>query len=361
MATSEPSPRVGFFATTGGSGFPQANVPSSFLVKDVMSFDLEWINSGETAFVAAQKMLQRNIGALPVKDSTSGLLSGIITDRDIIVRVLGMGLDPQITKISSVMTPSPLATIYDNENVMDAERLMLMREVRRLIVARRDDDLVIGVLSVDDLAMSGFRSRAGEIVRGAAATPTGSSGPSWTVVGAADEVTLTTTQSFAKVEYPSIYSVDDVMHRPVEYIVDSDTCRQAAIKMMTRNIGCLLVCSDPAQTPILLRGVVTDRDLVLRVIAAGFNPDATRAGDVMTKNVACCFSDDNLADAQRLMMTRAVRRLPVLRRDTSEFIGLVSIDDIALYASRKRVGSVLENVSTLPRERASAAAPAGQA
>ncbi len=43
-----------------------------------------------------------------------------------------------------------------------------------------------------------------------------------------------------------------------------------------RNIGCLLVCSDPAQTPIRLRGVLTDRDLVVRVIAVGFNADATR-------------------------------------------------------------------------------------
>ncbi len=53
---------------------------------------------------------------------------------------------------------------------------------------------------------------------------------------------------------------------------------------MQRNIGCLLVCSDPAQTPIRLRGLLTDRDLVVRVIAAGFNADATRV---------CYFHNNN--------------------------------------------------------------------
>lgn len=61
----------------------------------------------------------------------------------------------------------------------------------------------------------------------------------------------------------------------------------------------------------------------------------------MSTNVSCCFSDDNLADAQQLMMQKKVRRLLVLRRSNNDIVGVISVDDIALRASRGRAGGIL--------------------
>ena len=70
----------------------------------------------------------------------------------------------------------------------------------------------------------------------------------------------------------------------------------------------------------------------------------------MSKNVACCFADDNLAAAEKIMMDRCVRRLPVIQRGTCELVGMLSVDDIALSASRGRAGRVIEHAAAKPNE-----------
>lgn len=70
----------------------------------------------------------------------------------------------------------------------------------------------------------------------------------------------------------------------------------------------------------------------------------------MSRNVACCYADDNLADAEKLMLERCVRRLPVLRRQGSDLVGMLSVDDIAISASRGRAGRVIEHAAAKPNE-----------
>jgi len=64
----------------------------------------------------------------------------------------------------------------------------------------------------------------------------------------------------------------------------------------------------------------------------------------MSTDVACCFDDENLASAQRMMLNKSVRRLPVLQRRTKELVGLISVDDIALVA-RSRAGMIAQSAS----------------
>jgi len=326
-----------------------ANVLSPYLVRDVMSYGVEWVNETDDCSLAARIMLQRNIGALPVKDA-NGFLRGIVTDRDLVIRLISRRVKAPTVSVASIMTPN-VSMIYDDENLMVAERQMIERGLRRLVVLRRFDNTVIGIVSVDDIAVWASMARAGEVVR-AAANAAQPSGPTVKPDVTATNVRTTTQgpggagfvaqgqEEFAS----STYLVSHVYSPDIEWINDTESCQEAAIRMRGRNIGCLPVCTAGAQGR--LAGILTDRDLVVRVLALGLDPESTLVRDAMSKDVVCCFSDDNLADAQKLMIDRSVRRLPVLNRGDNKVIGVMSLDDIAMAASRARAGSILRAVAS---------------
>jgi CBS domain-containing protein len=91
-------------------------------------------------------------------------------------------------------------------------------------------------------------------------------------------------------------------------------------------------------------GVVTDRDLVLRVLAARKQPQETLLGDILTREPVTVSPDATLAEARRLMAEHQVRRLPVCKG--AELVGIVSIGDVAVAdASPRAVGEALKDIS----------------
>jgi CBS domain-containing protein len=91
-------------------------------------------------------------------------------------------------------------------------------------------------------------------------------------------------------------------------------------------------------------GIVTDRDLVLRVLAARKEPQETRLGDVLTRDPVTVSPDATLAEARRLMAEHRVRRLPVCKG--AELVGILSMGDVAVAdASARAVGETLKEVS----------------
>ena len=100
-----------------------------------------------TAFEAATMMATANIGAIVVVDK-KGLLSGIVTERDMTRRVVGKGLDPKKTKIADVMTSNP-DTLAPDDSAGDALELMQSRQYRHLPVV--DDGKCVGIVSLRDL------------------------------------------------------------------------------------------------------------------------------------------------------------------------------------------------------------------
>ncbi len=91
-------------------------------------------------------------------------------------------------------------------------------------------------------------------------------------------------------------------------------------------------------------GIVTDRDLVLRVLAARRQPQETRLGDILTREPVTISPDATLAEARSLMGTHQIRRLPVCKG--TELVGMISIGDLAVAdASPRAVGEVLREVS----------------
>ena len=127
--------------------------------------------------------------------------------------------------------------------------------------------------------------------------------------------------------------VKEVMTREVEFIHPNDSLQTAAQKMRDRDIGFL-----PVHEGDELVGVVTDRDIVIRGIEGGMNPDAIVGREMVTSPVIYCFDDQDVEDAARLMRQNQIRRLLVLDRKDNQAVGVVSLGDLA--------GKVLQSISS---------------
>ena len=130
---------------------------------------------------------------------------------------------------------------------------------------------------------------------------------------------------------------DVMMTNPLS--VDAQaSIRQAAEVMRDNDIGDVLVVGDGA-----LRGIVTDRDIVVRGLAGGRQPDATPVGDVCSPELTVVDAEAEVHEAADLMGRHAVRRLPVV--DNNEIVGVVSLGDLA---RRGEPESALRDISAAP-------------
>jgi CBS domain-containing protein len=131
-------------------------------ISEVMSRNVAVTSPDATLKMAAELMRDRNIGFMPVM--RNGSVVGVVTDRDIVVRSICDGLDPEITKVRDVMTRSSFQC-YEDQVLTDAARIFSFNRVRRLLVFNRDKKLV-GLLSLDDLAAKMSSDRLlGTVVR----------------------------------------------------------------------------------------------------------------------------------------------------------------------------------------------------
>lgn len=132
--------------------------------------------------------------------------------------------------------------------------------------------------------------------------------------------------------------VSDIMTRQVEVADPADTLRQIARTMAERDIGSMPVCDGRK-----IRGMITDRDIVIRAVAKGTEAAAT-AASIMTTEIEYCFEDDDLEDVCARMSDRQVRRLPVVDRDKN-LVGVVALGDLALANKDKATGETLQQIS----------------
>jgi CBS domain-containing protein len=134
--------------------------------------------------------------------------------------------------------------------------------------------------------------------------------------------------------------VRDIMTRQVETVGPGDSIRQAAAVMDRLNVGFL-----PVSDGTRVVGVVTDRDIVVRALAAGKDPEPTKVGEVMTEEVHYCLEEDQVEDIVKDMAALQVRRLPVLSREGNRLVGVVSIGDIAVHESEHITADLLRRIS----------------
>ena len=137
----------------------------------------------------------------------------------------------------------------------------------------------------------------------------------------------------------------DIMTKDPECLRREDTARRAAEVMRDKDCGVVPVIDDARR----VIGIVTDRDLAIRVIGYGKSPE-TRLADVMTPSVKCCAADDDLRDVERKMAELQVRRIPIVDAG-GRCLGIISQADIARAAGRdssvseEEIALVLEQIS----------------
>lgn len=116
-------------------------------VRDIMTKDVAYINPMSTVIEAAQLMQKHNVGSIPVCDQ-SGVI-GLVTDRDIVVRNVAHGNNPQNTPIKDVMT-SKVMTVSPDMDVNEVSKIMANSQIRRLPVV--ENNKLIGILALGDMA-----------------------------------------------------------------------------------------------------------------------------------------------------------------------------------------------------------------
>jgi CBS domain-containing protein len=117
--------------------------------------------------------------------------------------------------------------------------------------------------------------------------------------------------------------VRDLMSHGVVTIDPSESASLAARLLARHNVGALPVCGEDGG----LRGIITDRDIVLRCLAAEEDPERTTVGDIMTRGCAVVSPNADAREASRVMAAAQVRRLPVT--EEGKVVGMVSLGDLA--------------------------------
>ncbi len=131
-------------------------------IREVMTRDVEVIGPQDTLRDAAEKMRSLNVGALPVCDGDR--VVGMLTDRDIVVRAIALGMDSAITTVEDAMTGN-VQYCHDDDDAMGVLARMRDMQVRRFIVVNEDERLV-GIVSLGDLSQTMNERRVGEALEG---------------------------------------------------------------------------------------------------------------------------------------------------------------------------------------------------
>ena len=144
----------------------------------------------------------------------------------------------------------------------------------------------------------------------------------------------------------------DIMTPNPVCTTSTDSVQKAAQLMREHHCGCVPVVNTQGDRVVI--GIVTDRDLALRVIAPARPPD-TPVGEVMSSGVSCCLADTRVEEVEQIMMQRQVRRVPVVD-SRGACLGVVALGDIAAAALRSQVlddsevGRLVEYVSSASEE-----------
>ena len=254
---------------------------------------LEVVPPETTIVAAAERMQARSLGSLLVESTDAegrmSRRSGIVTETDLIRKVLAKGVDPSLTMMDQIMT-SPLLTITQDRPMLDASHLMETNHIRYLCVSDKDE--IVGIISMRDLARYFVDSEGGPIR-----------------------------------DLDNVYRPLSVLMRTtMETIASEQTVLEAAQTMAEKRIGSLLVIEAGEMV-----GIVTETDVVKKVIAVRLPASSTRVGAVMNYPLIQIDINRTVRDASRLMAEERIRHLAVT--EDNKVVGLLSVRDLVKMVS----------------------------
>src|SRR3954452_21785872 len=134
----------------------------------------------------------------------------------------------------------------------------------------------------------------------------------------------------------------EVMTGGADCIGEDDSVLDAAKRLAELDVGAMPICGNDNR----LKGMLTDRDIVVKVLAQGKDPGSTRAGELGEGKPVTIGADDSVKEALQTMKAHKVRRLPVI--DGHDLVGIVSQADLARNLDEEDVGDLVEAISSAP-------------
>jgi CBS domain-containing protein len=131
----------------------------------------------------------------------------------------------------------------------------------------------------------------------------------------------------------------DIMTPDAQCVDEKDTVLDAAKRLAELGVGAMPICGEDDR----LKGMLTDRDIVVKVLAQGKDPGSTTAGELGEGKPVTIGADDSATEALRTMAEHQVRRLPVI--DGHDLVGMVSQADVARNLGEGDVGELVEAIS----------------
>ncbi|MBA2487355.1 MAG: CBS domain-containing protein [Nitrospira sp.] len=262
-------------------------------VSEYMHRQLEVMPQNATVPAVAGRMRERRIGSVLIEifdlPQTECRIAGIVTETDLVGKVLAQCRVPSSTSMTDIMS-RPLISIEPNRPMLDASHLMETKKIRHLAVAEGND--VLGVISVRDLVRHFVEAEGGPV------------------------------QALTDVYRP----LSVLMNRAIETIAGDEIARIAAQRMAEKHIGALFVMEAGE-----LVGIVTEADLVRKLLADQLDPETVRVGTLMNSPLIDIDIDRTIRDASDLMAAQRVRHLAVTEH--KKVLGVLSIRDLVKMVS----------------------------
>src|SRR5947209_20589869 len=134
----------------------------------------------------------------------------------------------------------------------------------------------------------------------------------------------------------------EIMTGGAECVGENESLAEGAKKMASLDVGAMPICGEDNR----LKGMLTDRDIVVKAIAQGKDPSSTRAGEFAQGKPVTIGADDSVDEALHTMKDHKVRRLPVI--DGPDLTGVLSQGDLAQAVDETEVGDLVEAISAAP-------------
>jgi CBS domain-containing protein len=131
----------------------------------------------------------------------------------------------------------------------------------------------------------------------------------------------------------------DIMSQDADCVQESQSILDAAKELADRDVGAMPICGDDER----LKGMLTDRDIVVKVLAQGKDPSSTKVAEIAQGKPVTIGADDSIEEALRTMSQHKVRRLPVI--DGHDLVGIISQADIARNLDDEKTGDLVEAIS----------------
>ncbi|WOL15063.1 CBS domain-containing protein CBSCBSPB3 [Canna indica] len=296
------------------------------------------IPEGTTVSDACRRMAARKVDSVLLTD-TNGLLSGIVTDKDITIRVIAEGLRPEQTIVSKIMTRNPVFVMADTL-AMEALQKMVQGKFRHLPVVENGE--VIAMLDITKCLYDAISrmEKAAEQGNAIAAAVEGVE-RQW---GSNFSAPYTFIETLRERMFKPTLSTVMTEHTKVAMVSPSDPVYVATKRMREFRVSSVLIVTGNKSY-----GILTSKDVLMRVVAQNLSPELTLVEKVMTANPECVTLDTTILEALHIMHDGKFLHLPVLGRD-DRFVACLDVLQLthaAISTVEGGTGAVNDTANTM--------------